>query len=116
MKLALIALTSLVFSCAVHSQVAPPAPTPTVDFTPPTDFEMELKERARRKHEAEVSEQKAYDESLAKITKQIREEGLNLAMCAEVGAKEECDAIRAGYCKVMLIDSRGGHWLKPFCK
>jgi hypothetical protein len=132
MKLGVALFTALIVACSSSTPPAHHTVVDSRDYTPPTDCEanhntdgvqsdtcndMQLKERQRQEREAQVSEQKAYDDSLEKITQTIRDEGLLLQMCNASGTKKECAEMLASYCKVdMLIDSRGGHWHKPYCK
>lgn len=115
MKFGPIVLALVMVSCvAPHSEQQPVGNTPNYSPQPGVDME---KEQALRKKEAAISEQKAYDESLEKITQIIQTEALNLQICSEAASKSECDDMLTKYCQVdTLVDTRGRHWHKPYCK
>lgn len=127
MNLNIVALTlvsSLACACA-----ATPAPTKMAvdpaDYQPPTDMEFSLKGNDYHRIPTtplptETPEQEAqrYYTSVSEINRQIQTEKLILAMYIEqygVHSKEYKAQLHK-YCEVdMLLDTRSGHWEKPFC-
>jgi hypothetical protein len=121
MKTAGLFLIVALTSCASNPSVQQPRPTECSlrgDNTPPNTMEVVMSTEKQEQIESSITEEKLYWNSVDSITTRIREEALNLAICAEEATdKNECAAMRSKYCQVdILIDSRGGHHNKPFCR
>ena len=119
MKTVSLLFIAALTSCAASPNIQQTQPLYEGFNTPPNTTELLVSnDRETQEREAAITEEKLYWQSVENITNTIREQALNIAICAEEATdKNDCIAIKSRYCQVdMLIDSRGGHHNKPFCK
>jgi hypothetical protein len=109
--------TQKVASTPTNDTYYPPDPTPPFSFPVLTVLDI----RNEPVHPVIVAEdeQTKYEESVNRIEKEIREEGLQVQMYAAVygSNSKEYKAFLKNSCSIdVLLDSRGDHHNKPYCK
>jgi hypothetical protein len=119
-------LLALIFA-ACASADNPPPPNHPIDpaaYQPPTDLEMELREHDRRVQEkqAVISEERAYQASIARINQEFANEHLAYEICVSIahdGFKpmSDCVQLLKRFCVIDEdLDTRGVIHIKPYCR
>jgi hypothetical protein len=106
-------------ACTSHnvSQSQAPKQLDQSYYNPPNTSDLIVGDKKAVERQAALDEEKAYWKSLENITTKIRNEALDIAICKEVEKDSGCTVMLKYYCEVdELVDSRGGHHDKPYCK
>lgn len=87
-------------------------------LTPPNTIDFSVEDKKLQEYEVSITEENQYWQSLDNITDKIRTEALNIEICNEIAPnKSECGILKNNYCQTdMLLDTRGGHHNKAFCR